>query len=87
MKALRVMAIVMMVSFVGVCMISCGGQKAEAPAVEEAAAPVEAVADSCQKACACDSCACDSCACAADSCVADSCQKACCAADSCKKAC
>ena len=83
MKALRVMAVVMMASFVGVCLVACGGQKAEAPAAAEVPAAVEAAAP----ACACDSCACDSCACAAcpaDSCAADSscckkaCEKACC---------
>ena len=52
MKALRMMAMVMMTAMVSVCMVACGGNKtAEAPA--EA---VETVA-------ACDSCkaACDSC--------------------------
>lgn len=71
MKALRIMAIAMMVSFVGVSFVACGGQKAEAPAeAAEAVEAVEAVADSCCA--ACDSCcaAADSCCAAADSCCA-----------------
>jgi len=53
MKALRMMAVVMMTAMVSVCMVACGGAKSEAPA--EAVEAVEAAA--------CDSCCADSAVC------------------------
>ncbi|MBQ0057190.1 MAG: hypothetical protein KBT20_05990 [Bacteroidales bacterium] len=66
MKSLRVMAMAMIVAMVSFSMVSCGGNKQEAPAADAPAveeAPV-AVADSTccgDSACCCDSVACDSC--------------------------
>ncbi|MBP5715887.1 MAG: hypothetical protein J6W69_02095 [Bacteroidales bacterium] len=60
MKALRIMAVVMMAAFVGVGFVACGGQKAEAPAAAPEAVE-QVAADSCAACCA-DSAACDSCA-------------------------
>ena len=76
MKALRIMAVVMMAAFVGVSFVACGGQKAEAPAAAPEAAVEQVVADSAAACCA-DSAACDSCC-------ADS-VKACCADSACAK--
>lgn len=67
MKALKVMALVMMTAMVSVSFVACGGSKAEAPAEEAAAPVVEEVAEA-----ACDSCCADSC-CADSACCGKCC--------------
>lgn len=77
MKALRIMAVVMMTAMVSVCMVACGGSK-------NTEAPAEAVENCCA---ANDTAACcaDSAACCADSAACDSCAACCADSAACNK--